>query len=115
MKPTAGTRQRWHVVLKTLDAEFASVEDVTLPRARAWMDGLIIKGRSANNIGKVWRTALKTVFAWGLRQGLVSTNVFKEITITVPKKTQERETKAFTAAEAQMIRTRRRDYAAPWI
>ena len=113
VKPTAGTRQRWHVALKTLDAEFASVEDVTLPRARAWMDGLISKGRSANNIGKVWRTALKTVFAWGLRQGLVSTNVFKEITITVPKKTQERETKAFTAAEAQLILRATLQYVEP--
>ena len=113
VKPTEGTRQRWHVVLKTLDTEFASVEDVTLPRARAWMDGLISKGRSANNIGKVWRTALKTVFAWALRQGLVNTNVFKDITITVPKKTQERETKAFTTAEAHLILRAALQYAEP--
>jgi len=113
VKPSAGTRQRWHVVLKTLDAEFASVEDVTLPRARTWMDGLIKNGRSARNIGKVWRTALKTVFAWAVRQGLVDTNVFKEITITVPKKTQERETKAFTAAEAHEILRATLQYAEP--
>lgn len=113
VKPTEGTQQRWHVVFKTLDAEFGSVEEVTLSRARVWMDGLIRNGRSAGNIGKVWRTALKTVFAWALRQGLVASNVFTEIKITVPRKTRERDTKAFTVVEAHQILAATLQYAEP--
>jgi integrase len=113
VKPSAGTRQRWHVVLKALDVEFSSVESVTLARARAWMNGLINKGRSARTIATVWRTALKTVFAWGLSQDLVKANPFKEIKFSVPKKIQERESKAFTAAEAELILRATLQYSSP--
>ena len=113
VKPSAGTRQRWHVVLKALDVEFSSVESVTLTRARIWMNGLVNNGRSARTVGTVWRTALKTVFAWGLGQDLVKANPFKEIKFSVPKKTQERESKAFTAAEAQLILKATLQYSNP--
>jgi integrase len=113
VKPSAGTRQRWHVVLKALDVEFSSVESVNLARARIWMNGLINNGRSARTIATVWRTALKTVFAWGLGQDLVKANPFKEIKFAVPKKTQERESKAFTVAEAQLILKAALQYSKP--
>jgi hypothetical protein len=67
------------------------------------MNGLANDRRSARTVAKVWRTALKTIFAWGLDQGLVKANPFKEIKLSVPKKTQERETKAFRQLKAHYL------------
>ena len=51
----------------------------------------------------MWRTALKTVFAWGVTERLIESNPFREVRINVPRKNVERETKAFSQEEAKII------------
>jgi hypothetical protein len=67
------------------------------------MNGLVNDKRTAHTIATVWRTALKTVFTWSLGEKLVRANPFIEIRISVPRKFTERENKAFTSQEAEMI------------
>jgi len=59
--------------------------------------------RSAHTVATVWRTALKTVFAWGIAEKLVKSNLFRDVRISVPRKNVERETKAFSQDEAKII------------
>ena len=67
------------------------------------MNGLINEERSAHTVATVWRTALKTVFAWGVTEKLVKSNPFRDVRISVPRKNVERETKAFSQDEAKII------------
>jgi integrase len=69
------------------------------------MNGLVNEQRSAKTVATVWRTALKTVFAWGKRERLIESNPFPEVRISVPRKVTERETKAFSHQEARTILT----------
>jgi hypothetical protein len=50
-----------------------------------------------------WKTALKTVFAWAVGEKLIGAKPFTEVRISVPRRTVERETKAFTSEEAETI------------
>jgi hypothetical protein len=43
------------------------------------------------------------VFTWAVGEKLLTTNPFKEVRISIPRETTERETKAFTADEAQTV------------
>jgi hypothetical protein len=47
--------------------------DVREEYARLLMDGK----RTAGTVATVWRTALKTVFAWGVGEKLIKANPFK--------------------------------------
>lgn len=63
------------------------------------MNGLITEERSAGTVAAAWRTALKTVFGWGVAEKLIGSNPFPEVRISVPRRNIERETKAFDGAE----------------
>jgi integrase len=71
--------------------------------AGAWVKGLITPERSAATVKKTWLNASKTVFQWALEQKHISRNPFIGIKVTVPKRKQLRETRAFHADEASTI------------
>jgi integrase len=103
VKPSRSTIARWTSVIKAADARFPVANMITPELAKAWMIGLIDNDRSAQTVATVWKTALKTVFTWALGEKLIESNPFKELKISVPRKTIERETKAFTSEEAETI------------
>ena len=103
VKPSRSTVARWTAVFKAADAQFANADQITPELAKAWMVGLIDHDRTAQTVATVWKTALKTVFAWALGEKLIQSNPFKEVKISVPRRIVERETKAFTSDEAETI------------
>ncbi len=90
-------------MFKTDDTRFSDASTITVEAAKEWMNSLIDGKRTADTVATVWRTALKTVFAWGVGEKLIKANPFKDVRISVPRKMTERETKAFTAEEAEVI------------
>jgi integrase len=113
VQPSPSTAARWTVVFKAVDERFSDATQIDQQDARAWMNGLPNERRSSHTVATVWRTALKTVFTWGVNEKLVRTNPFKEIKISVPKKVTERETKAFSPSEAQTILRAALSYTQP--
>jgi integrase len=103
IQPSSSTIDRWAAVFRSADQQFPDAVEIGLADAKTWMNGLANEERSARTVATVWRTALKTVFAWGQNEKLVRANPFKEIRVSVPRKTTERETKAFTPEEAKVI------------
>jgi integrase len=103
VQPATSTFDRWSAVFNAADEHFADAVDIEFASAKAWMNGLINKERSAHTVATVWRTALKTVFAWGIAEKLVTSNPFRDVRINVPRKNIERETKAFSQEEAKVI------------
>ncbi|WP_338697772.1 hypothetical protein V5279_12765 [Bradyrhizobium sp. 26S5] len=103
VQPASSTVDRWSAVFNAADRRFPDAVAISFLDAKNWMNGLISEERTAHTVASVWRTALKTVFAWGLRERLVTQNPFAEVHISVPRKNLERETKAFTQDEAKTI------------
>jgi integrase len=103
VQPATSTLDRWSSVFNTANDHFSDATRIDFADARAWMNGLINEDRSAHTVATVWWTALKTVFAWAVVEKLVENNPFRELRINVPRKTIERETKAFSQEEAQII------------
>jgi integrase len=103
VQPATGTFDRWSAVFNSADQHFADAFDIDFAAAKAWMNSLVNEERSAHTVATVWRTALKTVFAWGVSERLVKRNPFPDVRISVPRRNVERETKAFTPAEAKVI------------
>ena len=68
-----------------------------------WVKGLITPERSAATVKRTWLNASKTMFQWALEQKHISRNPFAGIKVTVPKRKQLRETRAFHADEASTI------------
>jgi integrase len=86
---------------------------ITTKLAKEWMVGHIDENRTAQTVATVWKTALKTVFTWAVGEKLVESNPFNELKISVPRKTVERETKAFTSEEAGIILAAALNYTTP--
>ena len=103
VKPAPSTVARWTAIFKEADRRFPNAKNVSFEEVKSWMTGLINGDRSAKTVATVWKTALKTVFTWSVREKLVLANPFKEIRISVPREDVERETKAFTVEEAETI------------
>lgn len=103
VQPASSTVDRWSAVFNAADQHFADAVQISFADARDWMKGLVNQQRTAHTVATVWRTALKTVFAWGLAEKLIKQNPFPEVRISVPRKNIERETKAFTPEEAKTI------------
>jgi integrase len=85
-----------------MQEQFKDVE-ITEDEARQWALSLITPKRTAVTVADIWIGAARRVFAWAKGQKLVADNPFKEIKITVPRKSLTREGKSFTEAEAQTI------------
>jgi integrase len=103
VQPSRKTVARWKTVFKAADAQFPDANAITPELAKEWMVGLIDENRTARTVATVWKTALKTVFTWAVGEKLIVGNPFKEVRISVPRRTMERETKAFTTEEAEVI------------
>lgn len=103
VQPATSTFDRWSAVFNAADAHFPDAINIDFAGAKAWMNSLINEDRSAHTVATVWRTALKTVFAWGIMEKLVESNPFRDVRISVPRKNVERETKAFSSDEAKTI------------
>jgi hypothetical protein len=113
VQPSRSTVARWTTVFKAADGRFPDATTITPEAAKEWMTGLIDENRTAQTIATVWKTALKTVFTWAVGERLARSNPFKEVRISVPRRTIERETKAFTAEEAEIILSAALAYTAP--
>lgn len=103
VQPAEGTIYRWETVFKEADRHFSDVRCISYDQAKAWMTSLVNEERSANTVATAWRTALKTVFSWGVLERAVDSNPFPQVRISIPRKNIERETKAFDAAEIKTI------------
>jgi hypothetical protein len=86
VQPATSTLDRWSSVFNTANTHFSDATRIDFADARAWMNGLINEDRSAHTVATVWRTALKTVFAWAVVEKLVENNPFRELRINVPRK-----------------------------
>ncbi|EIG63244.1 tyrosine-type recombinase/integrase [Bradyrhizobium sp. WSM1253] len=103
VQPAEGTVYRWTTVFKEADRHFPDVRNISFDKAKTWMNGLINEERSAATVAAAWRTALKTVFGWGVAEKMIDNNPFPEVRISVPRKNTERETKAFDDTEIKII------------
>jgi integrase len=104
-KLAAGSVGRWRVVFTTLDKHLAGREFDALPddEAQRWVAALVTKKRSAFTVMTIWVTALKAVGKWAVRQRHIARNPFADCSVSVPKKTRHRDTKAFNADEIRLI------------
>lgn len=103
VQPATSTLDRWSPVFNAAHERFSDALRIDFADAKTWMKGLINEERSAHTVATVWRTALKTVFAWGITEKLVESNPFQDVRISVPRRNVERETKAFNYEEAKTI------------
>lgn len=103
VQPADGTVNRWMSVFKEAERHFPDARNISYDQAKAWMKSLVKEERSAKTVATAWRTALKTVFAWGLSERIVDTNPFPQVRIAVPRTNIERETKAFNDVEIRTI------------
>jgi integrase len=99
------TINRWRAVFLDQQSHFAdrSAGSITEDEARAWKDRLITPERSAGTVRDIWVNAARTVFNWAVKERLVQSNPFAQVTVEVPKKKRLRETDAFTQDEARTI------------
>jgi len=125
----AGSVVRGRVVFTTLDKHLAGRDFDALSddEAQRWVAALVTRKRSPFTVMTVWVTALKAVGKWAVKQRLIARNPFADCSVSVPKKTRHRETKAFSTEEIRLIlssasaikNTRRPAVAArrwvPWI
>lgn len=104
-RPADSTVNRWRVVFLALEDHFVNTnaDALTAKDAKAWVDTLVTKERSAQTVSEVWLGAAKRVFNWAEEQDHVGLNPFATIKVTVPKKTKERETQSFTEEEWKII------------
>jgi len=98
---------RWRVVFTTLDKHLAGRDFDALSddEAQRWVAALVTRKRSPFTVMTVWVTALKAVGKWAVKQRLIARNPFADCSVSVPKKTRHRETKAFSTEEIRLILT----------
>jgi integrase len=106
-KPAYGTIESWRYIFHALAEHFADRSAASLmpEEAASWVKGLITPKRSAATVKRTWLNAPKTVFHWALEQKHIRRNPFAGIKVTVPKRKQLRDTRAFHADEASTILT----------
>lgn len=114
-QPAGSTVNRWRVVFLDLEKRFGdrNADELTEDDAREWARGLVTAKRKPRTVNDVWLTAAGTVFRWGVRERLITTNPFEHVEITEPRRAEHRETKAFTAEEAATILRAARDMGVP--
>lgn len=99
-KPAISTVDRWRGVFLKLQFDFPSTNAaVLLPeQMQEWANGLIDPKRSAYTVMEVWVRSCRTIFAWAVAEKLIPRSPFTGWRVKVPKKIQNRESKAFTNA-----------------
>jgi hypothetical protein len=102
-QPAPSGVNRWRPVFLDLDKRFNNADDITEHDAREWAKKLVTPERGARTVNDVWVTGASTIFAWAVRERMVTSNPFKGLKVTEPRRVQHRETKAFTPEEAATI------------
>ncbi|MGY4500881.1 integrase [Bradyrhizobium sp. GM24.11] len=99
------TVTRWRAVFLRMqrDLGHTGANGITEDAARAWVQGLITEERSAETVREVWLAASRSVFSWAVRHKHISRNPFADIKVDVPKRSRNRETKAFRNEEVRTI------------
>jgi integrase len=105
VQPADSTVQRWRAVFLHLQSAYpqASAAALSEADARAWAAKLVTLRRSAATVSSVWIPAAKRVFSWAETQKHIRKSPFVGIKVDVPKTSQNRESKAFTPEEADVI------------
>ncbi len=114
-KPADGTVTRWRAVFLQMQRDFADtvVIGITEDAARSWVAGLVSEKRSAQTVREVWLAASRSVFSWATRHKHIGKNPFAGVKVDVPKRSRNRETKAFRSEEVLMILKAALDYREP--
>jgi integrase len=104
-QPAASGVNRWRVVFLDLEQRFESANDITEDEVREWSRQLVTAKRKARTVNDVWLTAARTVFAWAQEERLITSNPFKDVRVTEPRRVKHRETDAFMPEEWRTILT----------
>jgi integrase len=117
-------------VFAELDVHLAgrSFDALSDDEAQEWITSLVLAGRnSAETVKSIYLASLKSLGRWAVKQRRIMRNPFENCSIIVPRKIQNRETRAFTkgeiltilAAAGQIKNTKRPTQAArrwvPWL
>ena len=98
-QPAASGVNRWRCVFVDLEQRFGSANDITEVEAREWSRQLVTTKRKARTVNDVWLAAARTVFGWAHEERLITSNPFKGLRVTKPKRVKHRETDAFLPEE----------------
>lgn len=104
-KPADGTVTRWRAVFQQMQRDFADTgaAGITEDAARSWVTGLVSEKRSAQTVREVWLAASRSVFSWAARHKHIGKNPFADVKVDVPRRSRNRETKAFKPEEVLVI------------
>jgi integrase len=91
-KPGNATINRWRAVFKDLEKHFAEREAGSIDgnEAQAWAEGLLNEKRSPETVNDIWCNAARSVFAWAVKTRKLSSNPFKGMSVTQPRKARTR-------------------------
>ena len=91
-KPGNATINRWRAVFKDLEKHFAEREvgSIDADEAQAWAEGLFNEKRAPETVNDIWCNAGRSVFAWAVKTRKLSTNPFKGVSVTQPRKARTR-------------------------
>jgi integrase len=112
-QPAASGVNRWRCVFLDLEQRFESADDISEDEAREWSRQLVTTERKARTVNEVWLTAARTVFAWARDERLITSNPFKDVRVTEPRRVTHRETDAFMPEEWRTILRAASAIAAP--
>jgi integrase len=103
IKPAKGTVAAWRPVAEAAVKRWPDIRKATEADARAWLQSLVTKDRSARTVNGTWKTAAKTLVNFGITQGVLRSNPFAKIKLPVERRTTNRENKALSDEEAAII------------
>jgi integrase len=100
-QPAASGVDRWRTVFLDLERYFESknADDISEDDAREWSQQLITTDRGPRTVNSVWLNAAQTVFGWAQKQRLITSNPFKGLKVTEPRRVKHRETNALMPEE----------------
>jgi integrase len=106
---------RRRVVFAELDARLnaKSFDALSEDEAQKWITSRVAPNRAAQTVRKIYIASLKAVGRWAVKQRVITRNPFENCSIVVPKKIQNRETRAFTSEEVLTILTAASGSTAP--
>jgi integrase len=104
-QPAIATVERWRWVFLDLERTFAGPEAqrLTEDTAQSWAKSKITDERSPKTVRETWVSAAHTVYAWAKSERMLGSNPFADVSVAVPRKIINRESKAFSAEEARTI------------
>jgi integrase len=102
-EPAEGTVSRWRACLVAATEKWPDASAITTDQARAWLRGLINEERSAYTVRGIWRRSCNVVFEHCVAEGVISTNPFRDVRISVPRSKPVLRDKAFSHEELRLI------------